>query len=751
MALANVAFLAAMNNLRVLVMDWDLEAPGLHHYFRGLIDADEMAELRAAPGILDLAWSWRNGIDQARDAEAIDAQFESFRTGNPFESLVRTIMTDPSTDGWLDIIPAGGDMVATPQPVEYERALAALSWNELLDRYAGGGLIDTLRNWASSNYDLILVDSRTGLADVAGICTMQLPDAVVLCFVLNRQNIEGVSRVASAIRHNRGDDVKIWSVPMRVSREGTNEEADASARALRELTRPGRLDREATERDLKSLLIKAEPNVPFMESLSAFNETNAALDPLTANLARLASEIIGRQIQIPEISEQWRDLVLSRLAPTLSTDSYLRQLLNAEPSRAARQLHGYVESAIATLADGDDLPEDYAQALAETTIAFHQRGELADPEELYDTPYRLVILLRKLHERSPDAWRGLLVQALEATLNADMFWMGGDDEAVTLDEIDELLASEEQNFATIERRITLRLRAARILESAGSFVQQLNTAEDALALIKIALKHPDGIPGDLQVLRCEALLHRASAQERLGQLEDAAETLRKIIKSIEKRDVVEGPEAQRFIAEASYRLMRLLRVSDPHEAARLALVAAQSSPLNNPSYLGRIPEYVDAIRAGAHPQAAAAQLLGWAVAPSGHQRLYTQYFGRAPAAATRLILAFSYLLPMARDVLEPAEHMTLGELTTYIVEKVVSSNVERSFGSTRNRPGSRHALSLLPAFVDAIGQYLSVVHNFMPSELPEGALVHLEVIAQDLRKLVKPGRNQSLKAHDGSN
>ncbi|OYV04568.1 MAG: hypothetical protein CFE26_16205, partial [Verrucomicrobiales bacterium VVV1] len=36
MALANVAFLAACNGLRVLAMDWDLEAPGLVYYFKGL-------------------------------------------------------------------------------------------------------------------------------------------------------------------------------------------------------------------------------------------------------------------------------------------------------------------------------------------------------------------------------------------------------------------------------------------------------------------------------------------------------------------------------------------------------------------------------------------------------------------------------------------------------------------------------------------------------------------------------------------
>ena len=41
MALANVAFMAAMNRQRVLVMDWDLEAPGLEMYFAA-VDAEHV-------------------------------------------------------------------------------------------------------------------------------------------------------------------------------------------------------------------------------------------------------------------------------------------------------------------------------------------------------------------------------------------------------------------------------------------------------------------------------------------------------------------------------------------------------------------------------------------------------------------------------------------------------------------------------------------------------------------------------------
>src|SRR6059058_3441452 len=50
MALANVGWILAAAGKRVLMIDWDLEAPGLHRYFRPfLIDPD----LAASDGIID--------------------------------------------------------------------------------------------------------------------------------------------------------------------------------------------------------------------------------------------------------------------------------------------------------------------------------------------------------------------------------------------------------------------------------------------------------------------------------------------------------------------------------------------------------------------------------------------------------------------------------------------------------------------------------------------------------------------------
>ena len=47
MALANVAWILASNGLKVLVVDWDLDSPGLHRYFHPFLDP---AKVAATPG-----------------------------------------------------------------------------------------------------------------------------------------------------------------------------------------------------------------------------------------------------------------------------------------------------------------------------------------------------------------------------------------------------------------------------------------------------------------------------------------------------------------------------------------------------------------------------------------------------------------------------------------------------------------------------------------------------------------------------
>src|SRR5258707_2695638 len=53
MALANFAWMLAASGKRVLAIDWDLEAPGLHRYFRPFLADPDLFE---TDGLIDMFW-----------------------------------------------------------------------------------------------------------------------------------------------------------------------------------------------------------------------------------------------------------------------------------------------------------------------------------------------------------------------------------------------------------------------------------------------------------------------------------------------------------------------------------------------------------------------------------------------------------------------------------------------------------------------------------------------------------------------
>src|SRR5438067_10403855 len=79
MALANVAWILASNGKRVLAVDWDLEAPGLHRYFHPfLLDP----ELRSSEGLLEFVTEYAFGVltpgTNAADRETRAANIQRF-------------------------------------------------------------------------------------------------------------------------------------------------------------------------------------------------------------------------------------------------------------------------------------------------------------------------------------------------------------------------------------------------------------------------------------------------------------------------------------------------------------------------------------------------------------------------------------------------------------------------------------------------------------------------------------------------
>jgi hypothetical protein len=489
MALANLAFLTALNGLRVLVMDWDLEAPGLAYYFRGLRDAPEAKDLKDAPGLLNLLWEWRGMALEDKPEAECKRLLHRFESGEAFQQCARSLLqeADPVPPGAvLDLIGPGSPSIPTPEPTRYETALADFSWPSFFDEQGGGHFLAYLRDWAKSHYDIVLVDSRTGLADAAGVCTMQIPDTVALCFVLNRQNIDGIAKVAAAIRANRGDAIALRAVPMRVARQDTSEESDARARAISELTRIGGFASEAAQKDFQTLQIPAADNVPFYETLAPFYpwNQNPKLDPLTLNYLNLANELLGKQLSIPSFDPAWIERIRRRLRPSRATVDYLGKLCSGEPARIIEELPRLIESAIDAEVDGDGFEDSYIVALVEAALGFNASSDY--PMEAMSLQGQAQDLLRILVLQAPEKWKALLSTAIERYLDLGRR-VGLDaplEELALLEELDGLLAQFPTIYAIQLKRIRHRRRAAEI------FVEQKNTqaAMQALGMIQKLVK-----------------------------------------------------------------------------------------------------------------------------------------------------------------------------------------------------------------------------------------------------------------------
>ena len=169
MSLANIAVLLAKMGQKVLMVDWDLEAPGLHEYFRKYHEQNA----KNNNGLLGL-------LNDAKNNKGIAS----------WENYVSKIKLSEKIE--IDVIWSGCEGGGNC----YEHDVLGFDWEGFYAKDGGGRFIEDLRHEWKDTYDHIFIDSRTGITDYGGICTIQLPDFLTLVFTPNEQSVKGVKRYA---------------------------------------------------------------------------------------------------------------------------------------------------------------------------------------------------------------------------------------------------------------------------------------------------------------------------------------------------------------------------------------------------------------------------------------------------------------------------------------------------------------------------------------------------------------------------
>ncbi len=167
----NVAAELARRGRKVLVVDFDLEAPAL----------DTAGRLRPN--------AWHAGV-----VEYVSHYLE---TGQQPDVRGYGYDAGPVGEkgGRIWVMPAGA------RDLHYRHALARLDWLSLYQSHDGFGFLNRMKEqWENLIHpDYVLIDCRAGRTNVAGTCTRQLPDAVVALFFPDQQNLVGLKSVCRDI------------------------------------------------------------------------------------------------------------------------------------------------------------------------------------------------------------------------------------------------------------------------------------------------------------------------------------------------------------------------------------------------------------------------------------------------------------------------------------------------------------------------------------------------------------------------
>jgi len=301
MAVANVAWILASGGKRVLTVDWDLEAPGLHRYYTPFLSDKD---LTGSEGLIDLLIEFRDATAVGHAGAGEDNWHEAYADISPY---VVSLDWDFPRGGTLDLLPSGR------QGASYSARINSFDWEEFYERRGGGVFLEAVKENMRADYDYVLIDSRTGVSDTSGICTVQMPDAVVVCFTLNNQGLKGGAAVAHSIyeqRLRKGREVAIFPVPMRVE-PFEKTKLDLRREYAKELFKlfPSHLPPQSRAQFQEDTQVKYLPYYAYEEILATFgnrpgeSDSTSLLAPAERLTAYLTDYLAGETISRMEASE----------------------------------------------------------------------------------------------------------------------------------------------------------------------------------------------------------------------------------------------------------------------------------------------------------------------------------------------------------------------------------------------------------------------------------------------------------------
>jgi MinD-like ATPase involved in chromosome partitioning or flagellar assembly len=179
LAASNFAVYLAKLGLKTVVIDFDLEAPGIDAKF----------------GLPELTSNQKGLLDYILVFQQTNQAMESL------QDILIPVPLDNAEETTLWLIPAGQYLSEN-----YYRQLNQLDWSIIFSEKRDGVSFFQqffARLKSELNADFVIIDSRTGITESAGLCTQQLADEVVMLSSLSSESIRVTKHIKELIQNSQ--------------------------------------------------------------------------------------------------------------------------------------------------------------------------------------------------------------------------------------------------------------------------------------------------------------------------------------------------------------------------------------------------------------------------------------------------------------------------------------------------------------------------------------------------------------------
>lgn len=269
--LANAAQFLALTGKRVVALDLDFEAPGLHYKMHIGEPGQRTADVVPERGVVDYLLAASDGAQPERLPDYVAS------------------VALPRGSGELALMPAG----AAPSG-EYWRRLTALAHRGVLGDPDSDVIASFLELKArledELEADYLLIDARTGITELAGIATTLLADKVVCLMIDNPESLAGTRAVlrsfGRAVRLDKQDPVEVLAVLSRVSQR----DEETERRVIAFLDEPGPSPEETLALD-RLFVLPSAPEVAREERILLDGGREGTSSALAKSYLVLMSEL----------------------------------------------------------------------------------------------------------------------------------------------------------------------------------------------------------------------------------------------------------------------------------------------------------------------------------------------------------------------------------------------------------------------------------------------------------------------------